>query len=286
MSASDQPSDQPTIRGFNPDHLPGEPLPRLLAVMACLRDPEKGCPWDLDQTYATIAPHTIEEAYEVADAIARGDLEDLKGELGDLLFQVVYYARFAEEDGLYDFQDIAAAAAEKLINRHPHVFGDASIADADAQNQAWEARKQIERSARAAAEGRVASVLDDVAVTLPASTRSLKIGKRLARVGFDWPNPEEMIAKLLEELEELRKELPEADPDRLEDETGDLLFAAVQLARMIGVDPDQALARTNAKVTQRFGYVERRLAETNRGPQDSSLEEMEALWLEAKHSER
>ncbi|WP_142846940.1 nucleoside triphosphate pyrophosphohydrolase [Telmatospirillum sp. J64-1] len=260
------------------------PLDRLLQIMARLRDPETGCPWDLEQTFATIAPHTIEEAYEVADAIAKGDMAHLKDELGDLLFQVVFYAQMAREEGHFDFQDIAAAVAEKMLRRHPHVFGDAEIGSAEAQTRAWEETKAAERAAKGQEEQ---GALAGVALALPALTRALKLQKRAGRVGFDWAEAHQVLDKIEEEIAELRHEIDEGAPsDRLEDEIGDVLFACVNLARKLDLDPEGALRRTNAKFERRFRHIEARLAAQNRSPKDASLDEMEALWVEAKLAER
>jgi len=252
------------------------PMDRLLEIMAALRHPENGCPWDREQTFATIAPYTVEEAYEVADAIARDDTGDLKSELGDLLFQVVFHARMAQEGGLFDFDQVAQAIVDKMISRHPHVFGSAEIKDAAAQTVAWENHKAKER------EKTNAGVLSGIAVALPALIRALKMQNRAARVGFDWPNAECILAKLSEEVSELKAEMVEMNPDRLEDEMGDILFVCVNLARKLNVDPDQALARSNRKFESRFGHIERRLAERGRAPSQSTLDEMEQLWNEAK----
>src|SRR5438445_12486411 len=271
-------SDRPTA-----DALPKEPLNRLLAVMAWLRDRQHGCPWDVEQTFRTIAPYTIEEAYEVADAIDRDDLGALKEELGDLLLQVVYHAQMAHESGAFGFADVASAIADKMVDRHPHVFGDARVATAEAQTVSWEARKAMERAAkRAGAEP--AGALDGVARALPALLRAEKIQKRAARVGFDWKQTGPVIDKIEEELGELRAELEAGDVDqaRLTDELGDVLFAVANLARHCKVDPEAALRATNDKFERRFRYIERRLAETGRKPASASLEEMEALWQEAK----
>jgi ATP diphosphatase len=273
-------SDRPTA-----ESLPREPMARLLAVMAWLRDRQHGCPWDVDQTFRTIAPYTIEEAYEVADAIERDDMPALKEELGDLLLQVVYHAQMAHEAGAFGFTDVAAAVADKMVDRHPHVFGDARIATAEAQTVSWEARKAAERAARkpdAAAEP--AGALDGVARALPALLRAEKIQKRAARVGFDWKETGPVIDKIEEELGELHAELAAGTVDqaRLTDELGDVLFAVANLARHCKVDPEAALRATNDKFERRFRYIERRLAETGRKPASASLEEMEALWQEAK----
>jgi MazG family protein len=258
-------------------------MARLLAVMAWLRDRQHGCPWDIDQTFRTIAPYTIEEAYEVADAIERDDLAALKEELGDLLLQVVYHAQMAREAGAFGFADVAAAIADKMVDRHPHVFGDAKVATAEAQTVSWEARKAAERAARQAGTGRTGA-LDGVARALPALLRAEKIQKRAARVGFDWADTGPVIDKIEEELGELRVELTagEVDQDRLTDELGDVLFAVANLARHCKVDPEAALRATNDKFERRFRHIERRLAEAGRRPADATLEEMEALWQEAK----
>ena len=263
--------------------LPREPMARLLAVMAWLRDRVHGCPWDIDQTFRTIAPYTIEEAYEVADAIERNDMPALKEELGDLLLQVVYHAQMAREAGAFAFDDVAAAIADKMVDRHPHVFGDAKIDSAEAQTVSWEARKAAER-ARRKTEGQSARTLDGVARALPALLRAEKIQKRAARVGFDWKTLGPVIDKIEEELGELRGELAAGKKDqaRLTDELGDVLFAVANLARHCKVDPEAALRSTNDKFERRFRYLEKRLAEQGRKPADATLEEMEAFWQEAK----
>lgn len=259
------------------------PLDRLLAIMGELRHPERGCPWDLEQTFATIAPYTIEEAYEVADAIERGDMNNLRSELGDLLFQVVFHARMAEERQLFDFDSVAQGIIDKMIARHPHVFGDASIDDAKAQTVAWEEYKAKERAAHG--DG-MQGVLDGIAATLPPMVRALKLQRRAARVGFDWASPQDVMAKLAEETAEVAAEIPsgdqDGDHDRLEDEIGDLMFVCVNLARKLDIDPDLALKRANAKFERRFRHIENRLAQTGRTPADSTLPEMEDLWIEAK----
>ncbi|HEV2302860.1 MAG TPA: nucleoside triphosphate pyrophosphohydrolase [Stellaceae bacterium] len=259
------------------------PIDRLLAIMARLRDRERGCPWDREQDFATIAPYTIEEAYEVADAIGRADMVALKDELGDLLFQVVFHARMAEEQGKFAFEDVAAAIADKMVRRHPHVFGTTEIASAAVQTEAWERHKAAEREARAAAAGRRASILDGVALALPALLRAAKIGRRAARIGFDWPDASAVFDKLAEEVEELRAELEHgADPARTEDEMGDILFAAAQLARKLAVDPEAALRRATAKFERRFRELEARAAERGLG---NEIEALEALWQEVKRAE-
>jgi MazG family protein len=272
-------SERPTA-----ESLPHDPMARLLAVMAWLRDRQHGCPWDVDQTFRTIAPYTIEEAYEVADAIERDDLPALKEELGDLLLQVVYHAQMAHEAGAFGFGDVAAAVADKMVDRHPHVFGDARIATAEAQTVSWEARKAAERAARKDGAAQLAGALDGVARALPALLRAEKIQKRAARVGFDWKRTGPVIDKIEEELGELRAELAAGTVDqaRLADELGDVLFAVANLARHCKVDPEAALRATNDKFERRFRYIERRLAETGRKPSDATLKEMEALWQEAK----
>jgi MazG family protein len=259
-------------------------LNRLLTIMAQLRDPKTGCPWDRAQDFATIAPYTIEEAYEVADAIARGDMAALKDELGDLLFQVVFHARMAEEVGLFAFDDVAAAIAEKMLRRHPHVFGEARIASVAAQNAAWEEHKAAERQARTRDAGQRESVLDGVALALPALLRAAKIQRRAARIGFDWPDASEVFAKITEEIAELKTELEQnADPAMLEDEMGDILFAVANLARKLEIDPEAALRRATAKFERRFRRIEALAAERGTG---SDLAALEELWQEIKRTER
>ena len=253
---------------------------RLLEIMARLRDPETGCPWDVEQSFETIAPYTIEEAYEVADAIAGGDLGDLKDELGDLLLQVVFHARMAEEAGLFAFEDVAGAIADKMVRRHPHVFGEEEIENEAAQRIAWEDVKAAERAEKAG--GAPESVLDDVPLALPALLRAEKLQKRAARVGFDWAEVAPILAKLDEEIGELRHEMENGGPkDRLEDELGDVLFVAVNLARRLRLDPETALRGTNAKFERRFRRIE-----AGRDPGTMSLDELDALWDRAKEEER
>jgi tetrapyrrole methylase family protein/MazG family protein/ATP diphosphatase len=254
---------------------------QLLEIMAKLRDPQGGCPWDLEQTFATIAPYTIEEAYEVADAIARGSMEDLTDELGDLLFQVVFHARMAQEAGAFDFADVVQAICAKMIRRHPHVFGDAEVRTAQEQTLAWEVTKAKERSARA-----TASALDGVPMGLPALTRALKLSRRAARVGFVWPTTREVVAKLHEEVAELEVELERGDRARARKELGDVLFVCANLARELDVDPEDALRETNDKFVRRFSFIERTLAQAGSSPEQSTLAEMDALWNAAKAVER
>jgi ATP diphosphatase len=258
----------------------------LLDVMAKLRSPQGGCPWDLEQTFATIAPYTIEEAYEVADAIERQDMAALKDELGDLLLQVVFHAQMAREAGSFDFEAVAAAIAEKMVRRHPHVFGDVTIETADAQTVAWEDHKEKERRAKASAEGRAPSVLDGVASGLPALMRAIKLQRRAARVGFDWPNAADVFIKIDEELSEIKSEIDNAcHPERIQDEIGDLLFAVVNLARHLDVDPEASLRHANAKFERRFRQVEARLGAAGRSAADVGLDALEALWQQVKASE-
>jgi nucleoside triphosphate diphosphatase len=269
----------------NPTDRPA--IERLLWVMARLRALDGGCPWDLEQDFASIAPYTIEEAYEVADAIARGDLEHLKDELGDLLLQVVYHAQMAKEAGLFDFEQVAAAIADKMVRRHPYVFGAAEVQSARAQSHAWEAAKAAERADKAEAAGGDHGILDDVPLALPALVRAAKLQRRAARVGFDWPEAAQVLDKLDEEIAEIRAELEQgARPERLRDEIGDLLFAAVNLARHLDVDGESALRQANAKFERRFRTIEQALRARGRRLEDASLDEMEALWQEAKARER
>lgn len=258
------------------------PIDRLLAIMARLRDREDGCPWDQEQTFATIAPYTVEEAYEVADAIERGDLGDLKEELGDLLLQVVFHARMAEEQGAFDFEDVARAINDKMVRRHPHVFADESYASLDAQKQGWEALKAAEREGR----GRRSSLLDDVPVGLPGLTRAVKLSKRAATVGFVWPTVQDVIAKLHEEVGEMLAEVEAGDLEKAREEIGDVLFVVANLARTLDVDPEGAIRSTNEKFVRRFRYVEQQLARRGKTPDQSDLAEMDALWDEAKAVER
>jgi tetrapyrrole methylase family protein/MazG family protein/ATP diphosphatase len=261
------------------------PIFRLIEIMAQLRAPEGGCPWDLEQTFATIAPYTVEEAYEVADAIQRGDLADLRDELGDLLLQVVFHAQMAEELGAFDFAAVAEAINVKMVRRHPHVFADAAPRDAASQTRAWEAIKAEERAAKPAAAAR-AGVLDDVPLALPALTRAVKLSRRAARVGFVWPSAKEVLEKLHEEIAELEAEVVAGEVDKAREELGDVLFVCANLARELDVDPEAALRAANAKFVRRFRFIEDQLAERGSSPEQSNLAEMDALWDEAKVAER
>jgi nucleoside triphosphate diphosphatase len=247
--------------------------------MAALRDPDRGCPWDKEQTFATIAPYTIEEAYEVADAIARADFFGLPDELGDLLFQVVYHARMAEEAGRFGFADVAQGIADKMVRRHPHVFGDAAVRSATEQTEAWEAVKKAERATKAEN-----GVLAGVPAGLPALARAAKLTARAARVGFDWPDAAAVLAKLDEEVAELRAELPDARPERLADEVGDLLFVLANLARKLDLDPEACLQQANLKFSNRFNAVEQASADAGKTLPEMSLEEMEDWWQKIKHN--
>jgi MazG family protein len=255
-------------------------IDRLRAIMAALRDPQRGCPWDREQTWATIAPHTLEEAYELADAIERGDVGHVRDELGDLLFQVVFQARIAEERGLFDFDAVAAAISDKLERRHPHVFGSATVSSAAEQTRAWEEHKATERRAAGSAVG----TLDGVALGLPALTRAAKLGRRAAGVGFDWSRAADVFAKIDEECRELARALDGGEAAAVEEELGDLLFSVAQFARHAGVDPEAALRRANAKFERRFRRMESWLAEQGRSPAGASADELETLWAKAKRA--
>jgi len=264
-------------------HDPEGGLDRLVAIMARLRDPGRGCPWDLEQTFATIAPYTIEEAYEVADAIERGAMPDLRDELGDLLLQVVYHSRMAEEAGAFDLGDVARAVSDKMVRRHPHVFGTESRDKTpDQQTRDWEAIKAAERGM---GPGRT-SALDGVAAGLPALTRAVKLQNRAARVGFDWPDAGAVLAKIAEEAGELAEARDEGSAARIEEEYGDLLFVMANLARHLGIDPEAALRAANAKFVRRFSAVEAALDAQGRRPEESDLAEMDRLWDAAKRAER
>jgi len=255
----------------------------LIEVMRRLRDPDGGCPWDIEQTFETIAPYTIEEAYEVADAISNGSREDLKGELGDLLLQVVYHSRMAEEEGAFAFDDVTRTITKKMISRHPHVFGDAVVESADAQSARWEETKAAERAK--SGEGQT-SALDGVALALPALVRAQKLQKRAARVGFDWPDATGVTDKIAEEATELAEEISNGHPDKIAEEFGDLLFTVAVLGQHLGVDAEQALVAANRKFERRFRSVEGALAKQGRTPLQSDLTEMDALWDAAKLEEK
>ena len=254
-------------------------MPRLLEIMRRLRDPASGCPWDIEQTFDSIAPYTLEEAHEVADAIARRAYDELPSELGDLLFQAVFHAQMAQDAGLFGFDDVVRAICDKMVARHPHVFGDASRdKSAEQQTRDWEQIKAAERGA--------ARVLDGVALGLPALTRAVKLQKRAARVGFDWPSTDEVLAKLIEEAAELVEARDSLTQAEVEEEFGDLMFVMANLARHMQIDPEAALRATNAKFSRRFGRIEDFLAETGRSPSQSDLAEMDALWNRAKAEEK
>jgi ATP diphosphatase len=260
---------------------PSKDITRLIEIMAALRDPDTGCPWDQKQTFATIAPYTIEEAYEVADAIARGDLPHLKDELGDLLLQVVYHARMAEEEKAFAFGDVVEAVTTKMIRRHPHVFGTEAERAAGVAPGFWDAAKAAEKK-----DNPASGILDDVPVTLPALTRAIKLQNKAAKVGFDWPSLAPVFAKLNEEIAELEDAIAETKdkPDRaaIEEEFGDLLFVVANVARHLRLDPEAALRAANDKFTRRFRYIEEQLAKRGSSPDQSDLAEMDALWDEAK----
>jgi MazG family protein len=257
------------------------PIDRLLTIMSRLRDPQTGCPWDVQQDFKTIAPYTIEEAYEVADAIERDDMDDLRLELGDLLFQVVFHSQMAKERRVFEFDDVVEAICDKMERRHPHVFGDARIESAAAQTAAWDEQKRRERVASAQ------SVLEDVPLGLPALTRANKLGKRAAEVGFEWPDTHGALDKVVEEIDELRAELKgEPDLPAISNEIGDLLFSLVNVCRYLKIDPETSLRNANAKFERRFGYVEQRLKEQGKSPEQATLEEMDRLWEEGKGTER
>jgi ATP diphosphatase len=267
----------------SPTEMQENGIDRLLAIMARLRDPETGCPWDIEQDFDTIAPYTIEEAYEVADAIARRDMGELRDELGDLLFQVVYHARMAEEAGDFAFADVVRAISDKMVRRHPHVFGEESRdKSAEQQTRDWERIKAAERRGR----DRAASALDGVTAGLPALTRAVKLQARAARVGFDWPDAGAVLDKIAEETAELVEARDAGDAAALAEEYGDLMFVMANLARHLRIDPEAALRAANAKFVRRFAAVEAALARDGRRPEDSTLAEMDALWDAAKRAER
>jgi nucleoside triphosphate diphosphatase len=263
-------------------------IARLIEIMAALRTPGTGCPWDLEQNFATIAPYTLEEAYEVADAIARGDLADLREELGDLLLQVVFHARMAQEQGTFDFGDVVKAITEKLLRRHPHVFGDARGLSAEAVKHLWDRIKAEEKAAKPARPGEDAraGALAGVPVNLPALTRALKLQQKAGNVGFDWNDPMAVLAKIREEANEIEAEILAGERARAAAEVGDLLFAVVNLARHLAADPEGILRATNRKFERRFGAIEQALAARGKSPTDATLAEMDALWDEAKAAEK
>ena len=272
---------------------PSRDISRLNEIMAALRTPATGCPWDLEQTFATIVPYTLEEAYEVVDAIERGDVADLREELGDLLLQVVFHARMAEEEGRFDFGDVVDAITRKLIRRHPHVFGEARDLSSEEVKALWGHVKAEEKRARA--ETRRASgfpaeaatgALAGVPLAMPALTRALKLQQKASKVGFDWNNPRAVLAKLREEIDEVEAELDAGAEDKVAGEVGDLLFAVANLARHLAVDPEAALRSANAKFERRFAHIEARLGAEGRAPEGATLDEMEALWEEAKRREK
>ena len=270
-----------------------DPMARLIGVMAALRTPGSGCPWDLEQTFKTIAPYTIEEAYEVADAITREDMRDLKEELGDLLLQVVYHARMAEEKGSFTFADVAEGITEKMIRRHPHVFGSAEARAAGAAKGFWERAKAEEKRARAAQRAAAGatdpasqSLLDAVPVSFPALPRAVKLQGEAAKVGFDWPSLQPVFAKMKEELSELEDSVSGGERAKVEEEYGDLLFVLANVARHLEIDPEASLRAANQKFARRFRYIEEKLHARGKAPAESDLEEMDALWNEAKVEER
>ncbi|MCG6204321.1 nucleoside triphosphate pyrophosphohydrolase [Rhodopseudomonas sp. HC1] len=269
---------------------PSRDISRLIEIMAQLRTPGTGCPWDLEQDFATIAPYTIEEAFEVAEAIAQGDLEDLRDELGDLLLQVVFHSRIAEERGAFAFGDVVEAVTRKMIRRHPHVFADAdgNIAPSHVEG-VWDQIKAEEKAERAARRGGVepppSSVLAGVKAGQPALSRAMELQRKASKVGFDWNDPREVLKKIREEADEIEAALDRGDKTEMAQETGDLMFALVNLARHTGADPEMALRGTNAKFERRFHYIERALADRGQSPETASLAEMDALWNEAKLAE-
>lgn len=273
---------------------PSSDIARLLEIMAALRTPETGCPWDLEQDFASIAPFTLEEAYEVVDAIERGDLADLRDELGDLLLQVVFHARMAEEQGAFAFPDVVEAITRKLVRRHPHVFGDTRDLSPEEVKNLWDEIKREEKAERRRAryamglppEAHEAGFLGGIPMALPALTRAQKLTTKAAKVGFDWPDSMQVIGKIHEELDEVKEASSSGERDRIADEIGDLFFSVANLARHFGIDPERALRRTNAKFERRFTSVEKALRSHGRSLDEASLDEMEKLWVAAKHAER
>lgn len=265
-------------------------LDDLIAIMQKLRDPENGCPWDVEQTFDTILPYTLEEAYEVAEAIDQGDMAELKTELGDLLFQVIFHSQMAAEQKAFTVADVIHEIAEKMVVRHPHVFGDKHIEDAEAQTIAWEEQKALERNEKAAKKGKAPSILDDVPAALPALLRASKLQKRAAKVGFDWPETSQVVDKLNEELGELGEAIAQkkdqAGQDHIEEELGDMLFVCANLARHLDINPEEALRKANQKFIRRFNHIETQCLANNKPMNDCSLEELETLWVEAKTLEK
>src|SRR5262245_33241420 len=270
----------------NPPMHPSRDISRLLEIMAALRTPGTGCPWDLEQDFSTIAPYTIEEAYEVADAISRSNLGDLREELGDLLLQVVFHARMAQEQGAFDFGSVVEAITEKLLRRHPHVFGDAGRLSTDAVNTLWAQIKAEEKAAKSARSADVGGALAGVPVALPALTRALKLQQKAGVVGFDWNDPLAVLAKIREEADEIEADLAAGRRKAAGAEVGDLLFAVVNLARHLHADPESVLRATNQKFARRFAAIEQALAARGRSPVESTLAEMDALWNAAKDAEK
>lgn len=265
---------------------PTRDISDLIKIMRALRTPETGCPWDLEQTFDSIKQYTIEEAYEVADAIERKDYDDLKSELGDLLFQPVFYAQIAQDQGLFDFGDIVYAVSEKMIRRHPHVFMNVEVDGVDHSQHNWENIKASERAQKSKKTDKASSILDDVPNTLPALTRASKLAKRAARVGFDWPNTSEVIAKIREELTEVEEALETDDIAHHNEEIGDLLFAISNLARKANIDPEMALRDANAKFIRRFKYVEKRCTENNENPSETGLQTLDSYWNEIRAQDK
>ena len=255
---------------------------RILDIMASLRDPETGCPWDLQQDFASIAPYTLEEAYEVTDAIERGDMDDLKDELGDLLLQVVFHARMAEESDLFDFDDVVNAISDKMIRRHPHVFGDADADNPEAVRQSWEEIKAQEKAEKGKSEAD--SLMDDIPLALPGLSRAVKIQNRAARIQFDWPDIEPVFDKLQEEIGEVREAIKNGSADAMEDEIGDLLFVVANIARHLKIDPEKAVRRANGKFMSRFKHLEAQAAQSDK--ENLTLEELETFWQAAKKAEK
>ena len=271
------------LSSAGPESLPRNKVSTLLAIMKALRTPGTGCPWDLEQDFSSIAPYTLEEAYEVLDAIERNQMEDLRDELGDLLLQVVYHAQMATEAGHFDFEDVVEAISTKMVRRHPHVFGDRSARAAGVQKGFWERAKDAERAGTAKQRERV---LDDIPAALPALVRALKLQSRAARVGFDWPEVSHVLDKMLEEARELTEARNDLPVEKQTEEFGDLLFVMVNLGRHLGLDAETALRQANAKFTRRFNYIEDQLKANNSSVQQASLEEMDAIWNEIREQEK